>query len=104
MSKINKILADLNILKLGQNNILTNLTKIQPKEPKQTIPTTMVPQKFAVEQIDTLYLPEDNGYKYLLVLVDLATSLCDAEPLKTKTPEETKKALEMNPRLFCISL
>ena len=42
---------------------------------------------------DLLFLPETKqGYKYLLVCVDLATNLFDIEPLKTKTPEETLKA------------
>lgn len=33
---------------------------------------------------DLLFLPNDHGYKYLLVLVDLATDKFDIEPLKSK--------------------
>jgi hypothetical protein len=33
---------------------------------------------------DILFLPNDNGYKYLLVVVDLATDKFGMEPLKTK--------------------
>jgi hypothetical protein len=32
--------------------------------------------------MDILYLPEDDGYKYCLVVVDIATNKIDAEPLK----------------------
>jgi hypothetical protein len=38
-----------------------------------------------VQQADILYLPNDNGYKYCLVVVDAANRMTDAEPLKEKT-------------------
>ena len=33
-------------------------------------------------QMDILYLPEDKGYKYCLVVIDIATDNFDAQPLK----------------------
>ena len=38
---------------------------------------------------DIIFLPTSKGYKYLLVMVDLATDAFDIEPLKTKTAHET---------------
>ena len=38
----------------------------------------------AVLQADILYLPEDEGCKYCLVVVDIATGYTDAEPLKER--------------------
>ncbi len=37
-----------------------------------------------VHQADILHLPNDNGYKYALTVVDIATRYKDAEPLTTK--------------------
>ena len=38
-------------------------------------------------QADILYLPNDNGFKYALVAVDVGSRLTDAEPLKNKEPK-----------------
>jgi hypothetical protein len=43
---------------------------------------------------DILFLPNDNGYKYLLVVVDLATDKFDMEPLKTKKAFEVLLAMK----------
>lgn len=43
-------------------------------------------------QADLLFMPEDDGFKYALVVVDLATHLCDAEPLSNKTSQHVKEA------------
>lgn len=45
-------------------------------------------------QADLLFLPNDNGYKYALVVTDVGTRLSDAEPLKTKNTEEVLKAFK----------
>lgn len=46
-------------------------------------------------QADILYLPETKeGYKYLLVIDDLAVDSFDCEPLKTKSSTETLKAMQ----------
>jgi len=47
-----------------------------------------------VQQADLLFLPNDNGFKYLLVVVDLGSRLTDAEPLKNKTAQSVKDAFK----------
>ncbi len=37
-----------------------------------------------IAQADLLFMPNDRGYKYVLVVVDNGTRLIDAEPIKTK--------------------
>jgi hypothetical protein len=45
-------------------------------------------------QADLLVLPNDKGYQYLLVVVDVGTRLVDAVPLKSKTSAVVGDALE----------
>lgn len=72
-----------------------NLYKRPPKERKKE----MGDYNFTYEpnmhhQADLLFLPEDEGYRYALVVVDLATHLCDACPLKNKYSSDVKDAFE----------
>lgn len=39
-------------------------------------------------QADILFLPDDDGFRYALVVVDMANGLTDAYPLKSKTSTE----------------
>ena len=43
---------------------------------------------------DLLYLPNDKGYKYLLVVTDLITHAFDIEPLKNKESETVLQAMK----------
>lgn len=45
-------------------------------------------------QGDLLFLPEDNGYKYALVIVDVGSRIVDARPLKTKESTEVLQAIK----------
>lgn len=74
-------------------DLVKKLTKAPLKEPRSVAPRTYGPKENISAQLDTLYLPSDNGYKYLLVAVDIATRKTDAEPMKTRTAEATKNAL-----------
>ena len=48
-----------------------------------------------VQQADLLYLPTDKkGYKYLLIVVDIATNKIDAQPLKDRTSTAVKNGIE----------
>ena len=47
-----------------------------------------------VHQADLLFLPHDNGYKYALTVVDVASRFKEAEPLKTKSATEVASAFE----------
>ena len=95
MTKINNILNKLGLTNdKNENSVLNNLTKTPPKEPRNIAPYTTASKIYATEQTDILYLPNDNGYKYCLVIVDIATRLMDAEPLKTRDTKAVIKALE----------
>lgn len=45
-------------------------------------------------QADLLHLPDDDGYKYALVVSDVGSRLTDARPLKSKNPAEVLIALK----------
>ena len=45
-------------------------------------------------QADLLYLPDDRGYKYLLVVVDDASRQMDGEPLKERSDTDIIKGFE----------
>jgi hypothetical protein len=95
MSKLKQIYQELGITKdIKENNVLNNLTKTPPKEGRDIMPHTMASVAFSTEQVDTLYFANDNGFKYILVIVDVATRLCDAQPMKTRDAKTTVKALE----------
>ena len=78
----------------NENSILTNLLKVPKKDTKINTPHTTNPMKNGSHQADLSFLPTDNGYKYALVVVDLATKKTDAEPLKTKTSKEVLSAMK----------
>ena len=47
-----------------------------------------------LHQIDTLHMPDDEGYNYMTVIVDVNTRKLDAEPLKSMEAQETAKAIQ----------
>jgi hypothetical protein len=78
-----------------QKQELHNLFKRPQK--RKSINTPHFNQTYAENvdhQADLLFLPNDNGYKYALVVTDLATRISDAEPLKNKTANDVKSAFE----------
>jgi hypothetical protein len=79
---------------LKGDNIVNNLTKPPSKDKGFNIPTTHVLEKNNTHQIDLLHLPNDNGYKYCVVVVDLNTKLIGAEAIKNKTSETVYKAVQ----------
>jgi len=86
-----------NILKtigIKPNSLVKSLLRIPPKEHKRDIPKLKVYKRDSVDQADLLFLPNDNGFRYLLVIVDCATRSLDAEPLKTKQPKEVLKGIK----------
>ena len=46
-----------------------------------------------IQQADLLYLPDDNGFKYLLVVVDLGSRLMDAKALKNRDTIAVRNAM-----------
>lgn len=82
------------VKQLGINEKYTKVRNV-----KQTVFNSIknnIPNKEDINLMaDLLFLPTTKkGYKYLLVVVDLATNEFDLEPLKNKTAEDTKKGLE----------
>lgn len=72
------------------------LMKVPKRDSKNNAPSTMTQsvKDGYVHQADLLYLPDDKGYKYALVVVDVGSGLVDAEPLDAKTQIAVKKAFE----------
>ena len=83
-----KLLMDLGV---GNQTLYATPTKEKGNE----MPKTNNYTKNGTHQADILYLPDDDGYKYALVVVDLHTGLTDAEPLKDKEQETVKEALKV---------
>ena len=93
-SKYKQILADLHIINnVNDNDIIDNLMKKPHRDNKTNTPSTNVPTANYINQADLLYLPNDDGFKYALVVVDLATSTIDSEPLKNRLATTTRDAL-----------
>lgn len=77
------------------DELIDNLLSIPKNDTKKNTPSSscQLMAKNQVHQIDILYLPHDNGYKYALVVVDVYSGLTEAEKLKTRTSTEVIRAL-----------
>lgn len=51
-------------------------------------------EKGASYQADLMFMPEDDGYRYLLTVVDIYNNDMDVEPLKSKHPEEVLRGFK----------
>jgi hypothetical protein len=91
--KINYLSKRFNFVK-DENNIVDKLMTIPKKEKLINSPTTDVFKMNNTHQIDLLYLPDDDGYKYALVVVDLAQPrYIGAMPLKNKNAQSVLDAI-----------
>jgi hypothetical protein len=63
-----------------------------PRRPKQEGKFMIF--KPSVYQADTVYMPEDNGFNYILDVVDLAHKNVDAEPMRGRTSMDVIQAFE----------
>lgn len=72
-------------------DIIKQLYKQPPKENPPSHRYTTEPN--LIHQIDVLSVPEDKKYKYILSVVDIYNSLCDARPLKNLDMDTIKQAL-----------
>jgi hypothetical protein len=59
------------------------------------MPRFRYPTAGTIAQADLLFMPNDKGFKYLLVVVDNGSRLIDAEPLKTKESKAGINAFQM---------
>lgn len=71
-----------NVFKIPKKDKGLNETHFQDELPNHTI------------QADLLFLPNDKGFRYLLVVVDNGSRKTDAEPLKTKDSNTVLKAFK----------
>ena len=77
-----------------KNNELGQLFKKPIPETKSMTPQSQVFEKDTFHQADIMYMPDDKGFKYLLVVIDLYDGALDAEPLKNKDNPTVLKAFE----------
>jgi hypothetical protein len=92
MSKHQKILNKL--LPNSNNDELHELYKQPIKENSKETPHFFNGEANFSQQMDTLYLPSDYGYKYLLVVVDTSSKLMDAEKMKSHSASAVTNALK----------
>jgi hypothetical protein len=76
------------------NTELNQLYKKPIPETGKYMPKSQVFEKDIYYQADVLYMPEDKGYKYMLVCVDMYDGTVDAEPIKQVNPENILKAFK----------
>ena len=70
-TKLRTILNKLDVIKdKTENSTLLNLTKKPPVEPKDQMPHIKAGKANVIDQADLLHMPNDGGYKYILVVVD----------------------------------
>jgi len=92
MSLFKKINKRLGVTKTeNENSEAVNLMKVPPKEKVVPRVINFVPN--TTHQADTLFVPEDKEYKYILVVVDTASRIADARAMKSKTPGTVLTAL-----------
>lgn len=73
--------------------LIENLYKVPKKDKRAEMPKFQVTKPNRVHQADLLTMPNDNGYKYVLVVIDVASRLLEAEPLKNKDATTVKNAM-----------
>ena len=90
MTTIKDIMRDIGV----SNKVLKATKSIQKPEHFNSVKDNIPLVKDLNLQGDLLFLPKTNeGYKYLLVVTDLATNLFDVEPLKEKNATSVLLAL-----------
>ena len=70
-----------------KNETLYQLYQKPKKEKNKNMPHFENNEANAVQQADILYLPDDKGFKFCLVVVDVADHRIDAQQLKTITAQ-----------------
>lgn len=85
-------------LKLDQKegDTVRELYEIPKKDKGEEIPSTKRSgaDPGLIYQADTLYMPADKGFKYLLVVVDAINGITDAEPMKERDGSTVEKAFK----------
>jgi hypothetical protein len=79
----------------SKNSELNQLYKKPIPESKSQTPQAQIFEKDIFYQGDVLYLPEDKGFKYCLVCVDMYDGTIDAEPIKEIDSTNVIKAFKV---------
>lgn len=77
-----------------ENRLLDNMYAIPKKDKGKNMPRFLPMDKDIAHQVDILYLPEDQGYNYALVVVDVGTGITDAEPVDELNSKAVLKAIK----------
>lgn len=90
-SKQQTVLKSFNIT---DDSLVNQLIKPPKKQLTKTSWNTTNVRPHQYHQADLLYLPNDDGYKYCLVVVDISTKELQARPLKKRDGKTTLKAFK----------
>ena len=77
-----------------KNSIINRLYEVPPKESKKTMPHFQYIEPNITQQADILFLPDDKQFKYVLLVVDVGSRLCDGVALKNKDADTVLKAFK----------
>ena len=77
-----------------ESHLIKDLMQVPKKDVKNNIPHHISFKKDVTHQLDLLFLPSDNGYKYALTVIDVYQKTADAEPIKSKTSKAVVDALK----------
>lgn len=81
--------------KIKSDQLLFNLYKKPKKDKGLNAPHIQPIDDGRTAQADLLFLPNDDGYKYCLVVADVGyPRSVDAEPIKAKTPKDVLQAFK----------
>eukprot|EP01038_Epipyxis_sp_PR26KG_P018768 gene18768-26556_t len=68
--------------------VIDSLYKKPKKDKNEQAVTFDHFDKNYLQQMDLLYLPNDKGFQYALIVVDQGTRLLEAEALKNRSPND----------------
>ena len=80
--------------KKKEPDIYTKIMKFPPRDKENNAPKFYTIDKDIIHQADLLFLPNDKGFKYLLVVVDIGSRHVDAQPIRKKDVQVVKTALK----------
>jgi hypothetical protein len=76
------------------HNKINNLMKIPKKDKGRDIDYYEYTKENGTHQVDVLYMPNDDGFKYILSVVDTSSRLMDGRALKTLTMKDIIEKLK----------
>lgn len=68
----------------ADDQLVEQLFKVPAKEKGVNMPHFQYPDKNVIHQADLLFLPDDHGFKYALVVIDVGTRFVETWPLESK--------------------